>query len=213
MVYGIQASQDVKLSRIARALDEPISMKKLEDRLSRMLGSEGIEQGISDAVARLGSRHVHQDTLIVIDPTDIRKLYAKKMEYLARVRDGARGRSATDTAPAWRSPARAAAAGSRRCTCGCGRARRRASSARTTRCSASSTRSPRAKKRGIYVIDRGGDGDWLFDGLDRRKLDYIVRLVGNRNLLHGRRTALAEELAASCPMKHIEIVTRETGTG
>ncbi len=51
MVYGIQASQDVKLSRIARALDEPISMKKLEDRLSRMLGSEGIEQGISDAVA------------------------------------------------------------------------------------------------------------------------------------------------------------------
>jgi hypothetical protein len=45
-----------------------------------MLGSEGIEQGISDAVARLGSRHVHQDTLIVIDPTDIRKLYAKKME-------------------------------------------------------------------------------------------------------------------------------------
>ncbi len=23
----------------------------------------------------------------------------------------------------------------------------------------------RAKKRGIYVIDRGGDGDWLFDGL------------------------------------------------
>jgi hypothetical protein len=73
--------------------------------------------------------------------------------------------------------------------------------------------SSRAKKRGIYVIDRGGDGDWLFDGLDRRKLDYIVRLVGNRNLLHGRRTALAEELAASCPMKHIEIVTRETGDG
>ena len=43
MVYGIQASQDVKLSRIARALDEPISMKKLEDRLSRMLEDLGIQ--------------------------------------------------------------------------------------------------------------------------------------------------------------------------
>ena len=27
--------------------------------------------------------------------------------------------------------------------------------------------SSRAKKRGVYVIDRGGDGDWLFDGLGR----------------------------------------------
>ncbi len=37
--------------------------------------------------------------------------------------------------------------------------------------------SAHAKKRGVYVIDRGGDGEWLFDGLDQRGLDYIVRLV------------------------------------
>lgn len=214
MVYGIQASQDVKLSRIARALDEPISMKKLEDRLSRMLGSEGIEQGISDAVARLGSRHVHQDTLIVIDPTDIRKLYAKKMEYLARVRDGSTGEIGNGYSACL---AVACESGGRRIT----PLHMRLWSSEAEGFTSQNDEvlgvidqiSSRAKKRGIYVIDRGGDGDWLFDGLDRRKLDYIVRLVGNRNLLHGRRTALAEELAASCPMKHIEIVTRETGDG
>ena len=214
MVYGIQASQDVKLSRIARALDEPISMKKLEDRLSRMLGSEGIEQGISDAVARLGSRHVHQDTLIVIDPTDIRKLYAKKMEYLARVRDGSTGEIGNGYSACL---AIACEIGGRRIT----PLHMRLWSSEADGFTSQNAEllgvidqiSSRAKKRGIYVIDRGGDGDWLFDGLDRRKLDYIVRLVGNRNLLHGRRTALAEELAASCPMKHIEIVTRETGDG
>lgn len=79
MVYGIQASQDVKLSQIARALDEPISMKKLEDRLSRMLWSEGIDQEIFGGIARLGARRIRQDTLIVIDPTDIQNLYAEKM--------------------------------------------------------------------------------------------------------------------------------------
>jgi len=214
MVYGIQASQDVKLSRIARALDEPISMKKLEDRLSRMLGSEGIEQGISDAVARLGSRHVHQDTLIVIDPTDIRKLYAKRMEYLARVRDGSTGEIGNGYSACL---AIACESGGRRIT----PLHMRLWSSEADGFTSQNDEllgvidqiSSRAKKRGIYVIDRGGDGDWLFDGLDQRKLDYIVRLVGDRNLLHGRRIALAGELAASCPMKHIEIVTRETEDG
>jgi hypothetical protein len=179
MVYGIQASQDVKLSRIARALDEPISMKKLEDRLSRMLGSEGIEQGISDAVARLGSRHVHQDTLIVIDPTDIRKLYAKKMEYLARVRDGSTGEIGNGYSACL---AVACESGGRRIT----PLHMRLWSSEAEGFISQNDEvlgvidqiSSRAKKRGIYVIDRGGDGDWLFDGLDRRKLDYIVRLVG-----------------------------------
>lgn len=44
MLYGIQAAQDVKLSEVARAIDAPISMKKQEDRLSRMLATPEIEE-------------------------------------------------------------------------------------------------------------------------------------------------------------------------
>ena len=214
MVYGIQASQDVKLSQIARALDEPITMKKLEDRLSRMLWSEGIEQGISSVIARLGARHIRQDTLIVVDPTDIRKLYAEKMEYLARVRDGSTGEIGNGYSACL---AVACESGGRRITLLHMRLWSSEADGFTSQndellgvigliCAS-------AKKRGIYVIDRGGDGDWLFDGLDRRGLDFIVRLVGNRNLIHGRRTALAEELAAACPMRCAETVTRETEDG
>ena len=32
-------------------------------------------------------------------------------------------------------------------------------------------------KRGIYVYDRGGDGDWLFDFFVEEGLDFIVRPV------------------------------------
>ncbi len=113
-----------------------------------MLGSEGIEQGIS-TLSPVWARVVHQDALIVIDPTDIRKLYAKKMEYLAHVRDeGLQGdRQQIQRLPGGRLR-RAAAAGSRRCTCGCGRADGGLHQPGQRRCSASSTRSKtRAKKR------------------------------------------------------------------
>jgi len=214
MVYGIQASQDVKLSQIARALDEPISMKKVEDRLSRMLWSEGVEQEISGVIARLGARRIHQDTLIVIDPTDIQKLYAEKMEYLARVRDGSTGEIGNGYSACL---AVACESGTRQIT----PLHMRLWSSKADGFTSQNDEllhiidliRVSAKRRGIYVIDRGGDGDWLFDGLDARKLDYIVRLVGNRHMRHGRHVVLAEALAASCPMKYTETVRRETSDG
>lgn len=38
MLYGIQAGKDVKLSNIARSLNEEIALIKTENRLSRNLG-------------------------------------------------------------------------------------------------------------------------------------------------------------------------------
>lgn len=39
------------------------------------------------------------------------------------------------------------------------------------------------KKRGVYVIDRGGDRGEIFKYLIGNGLNFVVRLVGNRNLL------------------------------
>jgi len=70
-----------------------------------------------------------------------------------------------------------------------------------------------AKKRGIYVIDRGGDrGDFFSMFLDN-KLRFIVRLVGDRNLLWRHRPILAETLASKCRMLYTEIIRRETDEG
>ena len=91
MLYGLQASKDVKLSCIGRGLDEDISLKKTEERLSRNLAREGLDKGIGLAIAKEGAKRVGKDTLVVADPTDIRKLYARGMPYLATVRDGSRG--------------------------------------------------------------------------------------------------------------------------
>ena len=45
------AEKDVKLASIVRALKEKTTPKKVEDRLSRMLSSEGLERGLHDVIA------------------------------------------------------------------------------------------------------------------------------------------------------------------
>ena len=69
MLYGLQASKDVMPSCIGR----------------------GQEEGIFRAVAAEDAKRVGRDTLVVVDPTEIRKLYALRMPYLARVRDRSKG--------------------------------------------------------------------------------------------------------------------------
>ena len=77
MLYGVQASQDVKLSNIARSLQEKIALIKTEDRLSRNLAAEELEIHLLERLARLGSRRVESNTVLCLDLSDLRKEYAR----------------------------------------------------------------------------------------------------------------------------------------
>ena len=88
MIYGMQAAKDIKLSNVSRTLNEPIRLIKTEDRLSRNLDDEDFTAQINNQICRLGSNKVLDDMVIAIDPGDIRKKYALKMEHLCKVHDG-----------------------------------------------------------------------------------------------------------------------------
>lgn len=88
IIYGIQASQDVKLSNISRALQEPIALIKTEDRLSRNLSSQDITSAINGQIMRLASNKIDDSMVIAIDPGDMMKPYAKAMENLCNIYDG-----------------------------------------------------------------------------------------------------------------------------
>ena len=87
-VYGIQAAKDIKLSNVSRSLNEPIPLIKTENRLSRNLDDRDFTEEINHEICRLGSGKVLDDMVIAIDPGDIRKRHASKMEYLAKIHDG-----------------------------------------------------------------------------------------------------------------------------
>jgi hypothetical protein len=210
MIYGIQASQDVKVSCIGRALGEDIELKKTEERLSRHLKVPGMAQIINEEIAAQAAPRIRANTLIVIDPTDVRKTYAEHMEYLATVRDGSR----KELVPGyWACVAVACEPDKRRVI----PLHQRLWSAEAPDFESENTellsvidtiRVP-TQGRGIYVIDRGGDRIKLFNPLLDRKLRFIVRLTGDRDLVCGRSVKRAAEWGRTCAMRYAESVIKE----
>lgn len=94
LIYGVQASKDVKLSNISRALKEDIPLIKTEDRLSRNLGDDDFTEHINNQTLRLGDDKINDSMVIAIDPGDIMKPYAKAMEKLCGIWDGSEGEKA-----------------------------------------------------------------------------------------------------------------------
>jgi hypothetical protein len=69
--------------------------KETEERLSRNLKAEGRDEKLNEIIANEGASRIGKDTLIIVDPTDIRKEYAGKMPYLATIHDGSSGKIST----------------------------------------------------------------------------------------------------------------------
>ena len=214
MLYGIQTSGDVKLSEIARSLGEDISLLKTETRLSRNLMEEDLEKRLLCEIAQMGSRRVHTDTLLLIDPTDVRKPYAKKMEYLATVRDGSAGELAKGywmcqvvacenhsrhMIPLYQSLYSAEAEGFL--------------SENDEILKAVNLISTHAKGRGIWVMDRGGSRMNLIEDFLTRHRRFIVRLRADFGLMFRGTQRKALDIAVGCPMLYSDVIVRETGEG
>jgi len=78
MLYGIQATQDVKLSAIARSLQEKIALIKTADRCSHNLAGEALDVHVLQRLAEMGSRRVTSRTVLCLDLSDVRREYAQK---------------------------------------------------------------------------------------------------------------------------------------
>ena len=70
MLLGIQASQDVKLSNIGRALEEAIPLLRTEKRLSRNLKHAELEAALTTKLVEMASLRIQQDTVLALDLSD-----------------------------------------------------------------------------------------------------------------------------------------------
>ena len=214
IVFGLQASKDVKLSNIARALDESIALKKTEERLSRNLKAEGLDENLNAIIAAQGASRIGKDTLIIVDPTDIRKEYAEKMPYLATIHDGSSGELAT---------------GYSGCMAVACEPRSRKMTPLHLRLWSSEapdfvsenhqvlevmrTIHEAAEGRGIYVYDRGGDRKTIMHKLLDQGSRMVIRQVGNRHIIFNGRPREELVVAEGCAMKYAETIVKETRKG
>jgi hypothetical protein len=209
MIYGIQAKQDVKLSSIGRSLEEKIPLAKTETRLSRNLDAPGMDRVLTDELIRMGSRRVHQDTLLILDISDISKQYARRMEYLAHVRDGSTG----EIVPGyWTCAVVACETEGERIvplyhTLYSTDAPDHVSENEEIMGAVDAVRR-HTRDRGVWVMDRGGDRGKLFDAFIERGARFIIRLKGDRHLIYKGTPQVALDLALRCPTYYVETVVR-----
>jgi Transposase DDE domain len=215
MLFGIQASQDVKLSNIARSLEEEIPLLKTEDRLSRNLGADELETHLRTALLRLGSHRVENNTVLCLDLSDVRKEHARKMEFLDRVWDGSEGESAPGY---WLCSIVGAEVHSHEIT----PLYQQLFSMQTPEfvsenqelLSALDRLREHTQGRGIWAIDRGGDRRALLQPLLERGERFVIRSTGKRKVVdHWGRWVAVHSLGARCRLRYqAQVVKIENGT-
>jgi hypothetical protein len=208
-IYGILSSESVMLSEIGRSLPGDTSLKKIEERLCRQIAKPQIKDQIHQQIARLATDQVVDDTLLILDLSDVTKKYARSMEYMAQVRDGSEG---VITNGYWTVNIAATSLNSDQIIPLCHRLySQKAPGFESENDEILQTINHIAKQvsnRGIWVMDRGADRETIMLPLIRKKRNFIIRMVGNRDLLYGHSKASALSLAHHCPCPYSDIVIR-----
>ena len=212
MLYGIQARQSVRLTEIGRALQEPISLKKTEYRLCRQLRRQGLWELLTQTLCRLAAARIHDLTLLILDLSDISKKYARKMEYLACVRDGSEGDLASGY---WLLQIIGAESGKHMVLPLYNRLYSQRSpdhqSENIEILTAIETVNQATQGKGVWVMDRGGDRDKLLFPLIKTKRRFLIRLCKGRDLIYQGRALDDLEIAQGCPMLYLESIIKEEG--
>jgi hypothetical protein len=91
MIYGLLAGQVCTLTEIARKLKEDIALCKTDERLSRNLSTFDKPDPLHENYFDTVSKHFDERTVLIVDDSDIAKMYSSKLEDLCRVRDGSTG--------------------------------------------------------------------------------------------------------------------------
>jgi hypothetical protein len=200
MVYGTQASQSVVLTKVARTLEEQTAIKKVEERLSRQLLRKGVGQRVQHNLLTLASGLLGKDTLLILDPSDIRNKYARKMEYLTKVHDGSANEIGNGY---WTCNVVATEVDGSTIVPLVGRLYSTVSpefiSENHEILTAIDMVSTATRKRGLWVIDRGGDRKNPIVLMLKKQCRFLIRLVGSRYLQCAGKEVLAEDVAKDCP--------------
>jgi hypothetical protein len=204
MLFGIQSSQDVKLSNISRSLQEKFPLIQTEKRLSRNLKSAELEKELTPQLVRMGSSRIQPNTVLALDLSDIRKEYAQKMENLAMVRDGSTGElhqgywlcdvtgaevNGSEIVPLYQKLYSAEA--------------KDFTSENAEILQAIDLIRARTQGRGIWAIDRGGDRKKLLEPLLDRGERFVIRSTGTRTVIDRRKLqGSVAEVAGRCRLRH-----------
>ncbi len=184
MLFGILKGGKVQLNSIARHLQDDLSLKKSTERLGRHLGVSGMWRQISAATLVTQRYYLRPCKYMIIDLSDIQKRYAVQMSGLGLVWDGSEKKkgpgywlcnvtgvdeSGTTIVPAYSELYSLD---------------EESSSENEKILGAIESVSEVVGDDKIWVDDRGGDRRSIMESLLKDKQQFIIRQVGNRDLIY-----------------------------
>ena len=185
MIYGILCCQSCHLSKIARALDESVLLKKTIERLSRNLSAFKGGGALLENYLRKIKGVINERTILIVDDSDITKPCSRKMEALHVVRDGSTGAygigyhtlAVTALTPEQKSPV--------------GVYTRVYSAAEETFISADDETlkalrflRKHFKRNNIRAFDRGYDANVYYEDLIDHREKFVIRATKNRSVIY-----------------------------
>ena len=162
---------------------------------------------VTRKVLQLAKDKISDESLLIIDISDIAKSYARKMEYMYRVRDGSKDELADGY---WMMQVIAGEAGRSEVI----PLYHRLYSSVAPDFEGENLEIIKAVQtvvrgvgdRGTWVVDRGGDRGKLYEFFLNRSLPFLIRLKGDRHLVYRGRKIPARELARSCRLPYREVL-------
>lgn len=166
---------------------------------------------INNEIVRLGSRKVLDDMVIAIDPGDIRKKYASRMEYLCKVHDGSEHEVGDGY---WLCKAVAADIEHKAVIPlyleAYSQEAHDFKSENDQIFKVIDAVNNHIGMKGIYAVDRGGDRGKLYNKFLEKKKEkrFVIRLTKTRDLVHKGVKKNCREMASALPCPHEAVIIR-----
>ena len=203
MIYGLLAGQSSFLTDIARKLNENIALGKTIERLSRNLMKLESTDLLIENYFREVERHFDDQTILIVDDSDISKRYSKKLEDLCKVRDGSTGEIVDGY---WFAGVSALSARHKQpipvYSHVYSSAEKGYISNNTETLKSFEFMSAHFPKENIRALDRGYDAGYVFDYFIPREESFIVRM-NDRTVLHKGKKTLLSTLARRYKGKYL----------
>jgi len=204
IIYGLLAGRSCYLTEIARKLNEKTALDKTVERLSRNLMNFDNEETLRENYFNTVKKTFNNDTVLIIDDSDISKSCSSKLEGLCKVRDGSTGETADGY---WYAGVNALTAEHKQPIPVYSRVysteEKDHVSANAETVKSLEYLSAHFPKSNIRALDRGYDAGYIFDYFIPREEAFIVRTVGNRNVLHKGEKVLINKVARKYKGKYV----------
>ena len=184
MLFGILKGGSVQLNTIARNLQENIALKKVSIRLGAHMDKSNMWYKITHSILQAQQYRLKSCRFIILDLSDIQKEYAEKMPGLYNVHDGSKD---TIGLGYWQCNITAVSED--------GTTVIPLYSELYSQSEENTSQNKKiiealnlvmkyVKENALIVVDRGADRNILYDSFLQSGYKFIIRQVGNRNLLY-----------------------------